>query len=219
MSLSIEEWKNLTAAAQSVATIASFIVGGIWVYRKYIRQQERYPNIEFSADIQFTGVQDGHWIAEIVATVENKGKAQHRMEEFAFDLSGIERDKPVLTDQRWGNQVDFPVPIAKGSLLPAQYRFFFIDPGVKAKYSYVASIPVTVSFAILHCWFTFCGSERTVHVVTRHEWQSVRPRSLSGQHRPFVRPPIVSRKRTFDVPAPRCAAVPDSRIHSAARSH
>src|SRR5215207_8765415 len=82
MPYTIEEWKNLAAATQSAATIASFVVGGIWVYTKYIRQQERYPNIEFSADVQFIGVQDGFWITELIATVENKGKAQHRMEEF-----------------------------------------------------------------------------------------------------------------------------------------
>jgi hypothetical protein len=55
MAMSIEDWKNLAAAAQSVATIISFGVGGLWVYRRYIRQQEKYPNIEFSADVQFIG--------------------------------------------------------------------------------------------------------------------------------------------------------------------
>jgi hypothetical protein len=120
MPLTIEDWKNIAAAAQSAATIASFIVGGIWVYTKYIRQQERYPNIEFSVDIHFIGIQNDFWVAELVATIENRGKAQHRMEEFCFDLNAIEQEAPILTSERWGNQVDFPLTIAKGSFLPAQ---------------------------------------------------------------------------------------------------
>ena len=55
---------------------------------------------EFSADIQFIGVQNGFWVAELIATVENKGKAQHRMEEFGFDVSGIEEAAPIRTSER-----------------------------------------------------------------------------------------------------------------------
>jgi hypothetical protein len=51
--------------------------------------------------------------------------------------------------------VDFPVTVAKGSFLPARFKFFFIAPGVKAKYSYVARIPAAARLAILHCWFAY----------------------------------------------------------------
>lgn len=167
MYLVIEEWKNLAAAVQSVATIASFIVGGIWVYLKYIRQQERYPNIEFSANVQLIGVQNEFWIAELIATVENKGKAQHRMEEFAFDLNAIEQGSSIQTNQRWGNQVDFPKLIAEGSFLPAQHRFFFIDPGVKAKYSYLTRIPINASFVVFHSWFKYGDGRKFSHTAER----------------------------------------------------
>ena len=167
MSFDPEDWKNIAAGAQSIATIASFGVGGAWVYIKYIRQQERYPNIEFSADIQFIGKQDGYWIVEVIASVENKGKAQHRMQEFEFDLNGIEQGQPIQTDQRWGNQVDFPLSIARGSFLPAQSQFFFIDPGLKAKYSYLTRVPVTVTIVILHCWFKYGDKRKFSHTAER----------------------------------------------------
>jgi hypothetical protein len=167
MPFTIEDSKNIAAAAQSVATIASFLVGGVWVYMRYIRQQERYPNIEFSADIHFIGVQDGFWVAELIATIENKGKAQHRMEEFCFDLNAIEEGAPIRTDQRWGNQVDFPMSVAKGSFLPAQYKFFFIDPGIKAKYSHLTRIPIAARFVILHCWFKYADGRTLSHTAER----------------------------------------------------
>ncbi|HRL76326.1 MAG TPA: hypothetical protein PLC86_11390 [Candidatus Accumulibacter phosphatis] len=167
MSLSFEDWKNLGAAVQSVATVVSFVIGGIWVYMRYIRQQEKYPNIEFSADVQLIGIQDGYWIAELIATVDNKGKAQHRMSEFRFDLNGIEQGTAVGTSPEWGNQVNFPVPIAQGSFLPERYNFFFIDPGVKAKYSYIARIPTSSSFVIFHCWFKYKDTRMVAHTAER----------------------------------------------------
>ena len=167
MSFTIEEIKNLAAAFQSVATVASFIVGGIWVYSRYIHQQERYPNIEFSADVQFIGKQDDYWIVELIATVENKGKAQHRMEEFLFDLNAIEKNGEVQTSEKWGNQVDFPVSVAQGSFLPKQYKFFFIDPGVKAKYSYLSRVPTSASFVVLHSWFKYGDNRKFSHTAER----------------------------------------------------
>lgn len=150
-------------------------MGGIWVYRRYIRQQERYPNVEFTADVQFIGVQGEYWIVELTATLENKGKARHRMKDLAFDLNGIERAHSVHTSDRWGGQVDFPVPIAKGSFLPARFRFFFVDPGMKAKYSYVTRIPTTVSFAILHCRFHYEDKRQSSHTAERTVSVPARP--------------------------------------------
>lgn len=167
MSLSIEEMKNIAAAIQSIATVASFIVGGIWVYSKYIRQQERYPNIEFSADVQFIGNQGGDWLVEVIASIENKGKTQHKMEEFSFDLNALEKDTEILTSEKWGNQVDFPLQITRGSFLPASRRFFFIDPGIKAKYSYLAKVPANASFVILHAWFNYGDNRNFSHSAER----------------------------------------------------
>ena len=58
-------------------------------------------------------------------------------------------------------------PYREGSFLPEQYKFFFIDPGVKAKYSYIARIPVTARFAILHCWFNYGDKRKLSHTAER----------------------------------------------------
>ncbi len=167
LSLTIEEIKNLAATFQSIATVVSFIIGGIWVYSKYIHQQERYPNIEFSTDVQFIGKQNDEWIVELIAMVRNKGKAQHRMEEFLFDLNAIEKNRKIQTSEKWGNQVDFPVLLVQGSFLPKQYKFFFIDPGVEAKYSFLTKVPATASFLVLHSWFKYGDSRQFSHTAER----------------------------------------------------
>jgi hypothetical protein len=125
----IELIKDWSSIAQSIVTALSFIVGGWWVYRKFVRAQEKYPNIEFSADINVIGEQGGSLIVELIAYVENKGKAQHEMKEFNFDLNALLPQDPVLADQRWGGQIDFANEICVGSFLPAHNKFFFIDPG------------------------------------------------------------------------------------------
>ena len=89
------------------------------------------------------------------------------MEEFRFDLNAIERGAPVETSERWGNQVNFPIEVVRGSFLPQRYKFFFIDPGVKAKYSYLARIPLTASFAILHCSFKYADGRSYSHTAER----------------------------------------------------
>ena len=167
MSLTIEEINNIAAACESVATVASLVIGGIWVYTKYIRQQERYPNIEFSADVNFIGRQGDFWLVELISTVENKEKSQHRMEDFKFDLNSIKRETEVQTSEKWGNQIDFPVLLAQGSFLPQQYKFFFIDPGVKAKYSYLTRVPTETSFVILHSWFKYSDGREASHAAER----------------------------------------------------
>jgi hypothetical protein len=160
-------WKDLIAAVQSAVTTLSIIVGGIWVYLKYIRQQERYPNIEFSADLNFIGKQGDWWIVEIIARIENKGKAQHRMNEFAFELDGIYANDSIEINERWRNQVDFRHSLAKGSFLPANLKYFFIDPGVNSTYSFIVRVPSETTFLILHCWFSYTGRNRTGHVAEK----------------------------------------------------
>ncbi|VAW67288.1 hypothetical protein MNBD_GAMMA08-645 [hydrothermal vent metagenome] len=165
--MSIEDWKNLASAVQSVATILSFIIGGIWVYLKFIRQQEKYPNIEFSADIEFIGEQKDYWLAELIATIDNKGKAQHKMEKFRFDVNGLLSADNIEISDEWGGQVNFPHLIAKGSFLPEKYTHFFIDPGTKAKYSYITRIPKDASYIILHCWFKYMDERSYGHTAEK----------------------------------------------------
>jgi hypothetical protein len=165
--MTTEAIKNLAAAAQSFATIISFIIGGIWVYRRYIRQQENYPNIEFKADINRIGTQGEWWILELIAMIENKGKVQHKMEEFRFDLNGLYPEDQIEVSERWGGQIDFPRKLGEGSFLPAKSNFFFIDPGTRAKYSYVARVPKATSFLILHCWFKYADRRKYGHTAEK----------------------------------------------------
>ncbi|MEW6657870.1 MAG: hypothetical protein AB1424_04340 [Thermodesulfobacteriota bacterium] len=165
--MTIGEFKDLSSAIQSLATAISLGVGGWWVFRKYIRQQEDRPHIEFTADINLIGVQGDYLIAELIATIENKGKVEHRMSEFDFDLNALYHGDHINIGEQWGGQVDFPHSIVEGSFLPMRSNFFFIAPGVKAKYSYIARVPKEASFLMLHCWFKYDYNRKYGHTAEK----------------------------------------------------
>jgi hypothetical protein len=155
MTMTLEEWKTFMDVAQATTTVLSLLIGGIWVYRTYVRQQLHRPNIEFEADIKVIAQQGQWWVVELQALVENKGKVQHRMEDLSFDANGLSLDDDVQPDSRWGGQINFPQRVAKGSFLPAHCGFFFVDPGVKAKYSYLTRVSTDIHILNLHCWFRY----------------------------------------------------------------
>ncbi|HRH48063.1 MAG TPA: hypothetical protein PLP23_04915 [Panacibacter sp.] len=165
--MTLEDFKNWTDIISSTLTSLSIIIGGSWVVYRFILQQERYPNINFSTDINVIGIQDGHWIVELIALVENKGKAQHRMKDFGFSLNVMFANDKVETKEKWGGQVDFPTKLAGGSYLPKHLTYFFIDPGTIAKYSFITKIPENASFAILHSNFAYDNRKGYMHTAER----------------------------------------------------
>jgi hypothetical protein len=164
--LNCQDFNNLAGGFQAIVTPFILIFGGWWAYKRFVRQREKFPFIEFTADIVLIGMQKNCWIVELVAYIENKGKVRHKIETFDFDLVALSRGDEIATNEIYGNQVDFTTKVAKGSFLPKSMNFFFIDPGVKAKYSYVALVPLNTSFLNLHAWFNYTDQEAS-HVAER----------------------------------------------------
>ena len=158
-----EIFKNKAQGFQAVVTSIALIIGGVWAIWRFIFQREGVPHIEFSADINVIGKQNGYWIIELISTLENKGKAEHRIENFNFDVYGLKGNDKIVTDKRWGSQVNFPQTVAKGSHMPARLQdsgYFFIEPDVKAKYSYIARVEKDVKYIIYHSNFGYKGKRR-----------------------------------------------------------
>src|SRR6266446_2000056 len=88
---SMHWWKDFASIVQSIGTLLVAVVGGGWALWRFGLRQERYPHIETSADIQFIGEHNGYWIVELIAVIENKGTAQHKMKNLEFDLCALDR--------------------------------------------------------------------------------------------------------------------------------
>ena len=151
-------------------TCLGIIAAGIWAVYIFIRQRENQPRIEMSADIIFHGKMDGWWITELVTYIENKGKVQHKLYNLDFDLASINKGDSVDLAPQFGGQALFPNLISKGSFKRADMEYFFIEPGVKGKYSYLTRVPENAEIIVLHAWFDYekiskvHGSEKTAIV-------------------------------------------------------
>jgi hypothetical protein len=182
--MSYQEFHDFAGAWQAWLTCASIIIGGGWVYLRFIRQEEKFPHIESAAEIKLIGRQGGIWVAEIVAVLENKGKVPHRVATFTFDFNAIHASDVIQTSPQWRGQVDFSHKIAQGSFLPPDTAFFFIGPGVKARYSWIAKVPGEATMLNLHCTFQYMDRQQASHTMeTSISLPSVTPESpQTGQN-------------------------------------
>jgi hypothetical protein len=131
------------------------LIAGYWVFWKFVLSQEAYPHIEFTADINVIGEQQGRKLVELIAYIENKGSAKHQMNNLTFDLNALYAGEQPQGSERWRGQTDFPHFLGKGSFLPTGFDFFFVDPSVKAKYSHIKDVPAEATFLMLHCHFEY----------------------------------------------------------------
>lgn len=164
-SWTLGDLKDLALIVQSLVTATALIIGGIWAYRRYVVEENRFPHLETSAEIDFVGLHGDYWIVELRAVLNNKGKVQHKIEKFGFDLKALFSGDSVNASSEWGGQIGFPHEIAKGSLLPESFAYFAIGPGVTAKYSFVTCVPKHATHVILHCWFDYCDGRGYSHTM------------------------------------------------------
>ena len=104
--MTLADWKDITAIFQSTITPLALIFGGIWAYRRYVVEESNFSHIETSADVSFIGQQRDFWIVELVAILNNKGRVQHKIEKFTFDLNAIYSGEPIDVSDEWGEDED-----------------------------------------------------------------------------------------------------------------
>jgi hypothetical protein len=168
--MTFQEFNQLAGAIGSLASVFALAIGGYWAYWRFIRQREGRPHVQFSADIVFIRKQGEWWIVEFVAWVENKGKVQHLIKDFYFDVRALLVEDAVEVSDDFRGQVFFPHRIAEGSWMPEGMNETFIDPDVKTHYSYIARVHESAAVLLMHTWFKWAdenaqhSTEKTVNV-------------------------------------------------------
>jgi hypothetical protein len=150
-------------AAQSLATFAAVVIGGIWAYVKVVSRREHAPRVDFTVDVEFVGQQRDRWLIDVRAFVNNEGLVRHSFREFSFDLRCLyEDDHLVDDDETIGGQTLVPHVLKRGSWLPSHWDESFIEPGLRTRYSYVTTVPEHSSFVLLHGVLVY-GDDRVEH--------------------------------------------------------
>lgn len=164
---SYAEFEQLAGGLASLATLIAIVATGAWAYLRFVRQQEHYSHIVFTADINFICKQGGYWIVELISDIENVGKVPHKFKEFEFDLCALLPDDEVKLNDEFGGQAWFPHQLARGSWRNPKYGYFFIAPGTKAKYSYVTRVRDDATAIMLHSWFRYEDRKKAGHAAER----------------------------------------------------
>lgn len=175
------DWASALAAIKEHQTLLAALVacaGGIWALNAHFRRREHDPRIQFRVHVKLIGHHKGHWVAEMLAVVENRGQVPHRMTGLTVDLKGL----PATSDYAapatqtdgagklvcavpFAGQLPFPrklVPSEGGSisLLPTgKDSRVMVYPGTSMRYMYVTSVPDDMRFLLIHGTLVRPGAE------------------------------------------------------------
>ena len=150
---------DLLQATDAIITVLAAVVGGIWAIVKVRKRREHAPRISFDVDINLVGIQNDHWLVELVANVNNRGLVRHEIKEFTFDLRGLfEGDTLEDGSDKINNQTVIPYLLKEGAWLPSGWRYTFIEPSLETRYSFITSVPTRATFLLLHGRFDYDGA-------------------------------------------------------------
>jgi hypothetical protein len=165
--MTLEELSKLIVVIESLAKILAIIVGGLWIYYRFIRQRENFPRVDFKVEIAFVGIHKGRWLTQITALLENKGLVRHTMKNIQFELRCLlDNDDLIEADEEARFQTKIPHVIKKGSwLAPRWTGGTIIDAGIPARYPYVYALPANARFLYVIGEFTY--EDGTIHKASR----------------------------------------------------
>jgi hypothetical protein len=172
--LNHEPFKNVAEGIQSIITSAALIIGGVWAAWRFVLTREGKALIEPELDIVFVHQQNGRWIVELVAVLNNKGKARLQIRNFAFELryslpkDDVETGTILIPDVFHSQkELKFPAHLElKGSWMDDD-ETIILEPGVRYRHSISTSVPneATVLFATIQFDYPDGDSEMEVKII------------------------------------------------------
>lgn len=176
------DWLSALAAIKDYQTLLAAIVacmGGFWALNTHLRRREHDARIQFRVTVRLVGHHDRHWVAEILAVVENRGQVPHRMNGLSVNLKGIrghDNFHPTATRTDGNGRLLEPVPVFAGQLhfpvrlVPTEGEMIsmlppspdsrvHVYPGTSMRYMYVTSVPEDLRFLIVHGVLTLPKAE------------------------------------------------------------
>ena len=156
---------------ESLVKIAAIIIGGWWAYRKFIRQREAHPKIEFQLDVRPLGRQSGRLLVELSASMKNAGAVRHKTPQFTLEVRYLLSSDTVQSgDSSINYQTVFPhstnheLKLEKRSFVPWRP---FVEPGVTQVFTYVTDVPDASAYVLLLSKFSYDDEWCTTHTAQR----------------------------------------------------
>jgi hypothetical protein len=152
---------SLTEAAAHLAQVLALALGGVWTYRRFIRQREDHARLDLTADLQFIGVQGDQHLAVVELAVTNDGVVRHRIQDLRFSLRTTRAEASLVRgDEAILGQVLFPaVHYRDQRMFPKSWVWSFVEPKATNRYRFAVLIPRTASFALVKAYVLLPGED------------------------------------------------------------
>jgi len=158
------EWSATFEFIGKATSAIAALAGAWWAYEKWRKRDEHFPRVYFEVSVNFIGHSQGALVAELVASLENKGVVPLRIRDFTFKLLGLKRTDPLVAGpEEIRGQLKFPHVVAEGFFVPSTWDFTFIYPGVKSEYNFVCSIPDEFAFIRMQGDFSYLAPGKSHH--------------------------------------------------------
>jgi hypothetical protein len=155
MFMTPQEFNNILAGIESLATVLALITGGIWTYRRFVNRREAYPRVAFDPIIRFVGETECVWLAEVVAQIENRGEVRQIIRKIEYELELCDTAPTTLLASTGSIASIFSsTKVEARSWLPDGYEYIFVEPGVKSEFCACVSIPKSIALVCLRGFFS-----------------------------------------------------------------
>lgn len=146
-------WDVITAVLQTVGVG----IGALWAYLRFWREGIHRPRIEFDIQCTFLGVQNNARVISFAAMAKNKGNVEHRFSRVSLRVRGIKATGTL--GRRPDERLDFPDPLLKAELVPEEFGYYFVRPGVEQPFTFTTTIPSDTRFILARAAFKYENSE------------------------------------------------------------
>ncbi len=151
-----DQTKNLATIIISGIQLVIVIIGAIWTYFRFRRENPLHPRIEFNLDCKFFEPQHNSHLTAITISAHNKGNVEHKFTEIRIRILGIKNNQPLKEFEKYPPMVEFPVEIMKGvNIVPPEYEYFFVRPNVNQTFNFATQISSDIRFIIIRATFKY----------------------------------------------------------------
>jgi hypothetical protein len=144
--LTADSFKNICQGIGALITALALVVSGVI----FLWKREWRARVQLSVDIEsFTRLADA-FLVEPVCIVENRGLLRCYVYRLGLSVRYLmQGDHLVAGDERLLGATDFPHSAVKVDLVKPEWRWSYIEAGIRQRYSYVTHLPDTTVALLL----------------------------------------------------------------------
>lgn len=156
---------EVTEIGSHVASILAVGAAACW----FLYTTQFKPRLQFDLDCQFVRLQQNpkRLLAELQFIFENKGFVEHRLWNLNVSVHGLDTENTLSSKEATG-EIQFSTRLLpKTQLVPQQYGYYFVRPGVRQIITHTIEIPSVLSAIRVTSSFDYHRDDRYPHTTRR----------------------------------------------------